>query len=147
MQISNRSMAACLAFAITLIFVKVAVPPSPAQSSGSTAASLAIAFIVLVVSLVAAYWLSKSITLKSPSLSKFVSYCFLATIPIGVATCGAVTGWIRIFGRAGRFSDYSVAASPVGFWVTFVIYVALATIPLSWALACYRLRSADKEKR
>jgi len=143
MQITNRSMAACLAFAVALTFVKATVPPSPAQSGGNSALSVAATATILALSLIAAYCLSKRATVKTPSFGGFVSCCFLAAIPFAAAY-GAVTGWVRIFGRAGRFSDYSVAASPIGFWFTFSIYVALATIPLSWALAYLRPQSGDK---
>ena len=146
MRITNRSMAASFAFALAFVLVKHAVPPSPAQSAGGSAVSAVIAFSVLAVSLAAAYWMSKRATHRSVTFRSSVWFGFLAAVPYAVATYGAVTGWIRIFGRAGRFADYSVAASPVGFWSTFMIYVALATIPLSWALTYLWPRREEKVK-
>jgi hypothetical protein len=101
--------------------------------------TVAVSFAVLALTVLTARLLSRrQISVRRRSIVAAATTFFLAAIPLGFMAYGAITGWIRLVGRYGKLNDYSVAASPLGYWGTLIIYATVATIVLSWAFAYLR---------
>ncbi|WOB25662.1 MULTISPECIES: hypothetical protein [Xanthomonas] len=108
----------------------------PSSQSGQYAQSFSdslIAWGLLLTSLVAAVCIGKFVIKKNGASSALLG--FFSLVLYAPALYAASTGWVRIFARAGKFSDYAVMESPEPYWMAFLIYLLAGSTLLACSIA------------
>jgi hypothetical protein len=137
MKTTARAIVTCALLALYVTTLRATQPASPPGSPGATPLTAGVAVSLLILSLLVASYLARKRP-RSRSVASAILHLSIAVVPIGFASYGAATGWIRLIGRYGHLNDYSVITSPLGYWGTYTFYLTVSTILLSWAIASLR---------